>query len=207
MTRSGMRLLAGMALTVILAACGQQSGEKYSKSLLIDSYDRPLGSRQVDFGSSSGTRIEVAGYLGAKKCGAKSLRIKYNLLQGGYMYCARGYRLDAPGALWDGPHPEKIDWNAYSGFSVQVYGSRRGPIAFDVKDNDGELHRFLIDDNFSGWREIYIPFSSLVSRTDWQPQNITVNKVIDFPIWSYQYEPKNPGEGQVYFDCLQLVKE
>lgn len=207
MTRSGLRLLAGVAFIFTLTACGQQPGEKYSKTLMIDSYDKPLGNRQADFGSSSGTSIDVGGYIGAKKCGTKSLRIKYNLLEGGYMYCARGYRLDEPGAAWDGPHPEKIDWNGYSGISLQVHGSRRGPIAFDVKDSGGELHRFLIDDNFYGWKEIYVPFTSFISRTDWQPQNATVNKVLDFPIFSYQFEPKNPGEGEVYFDCLMLVKE
>lgn len=207
MKTAGMRLLTGAVALVLLWGCGKNMSEKYSKVLMIDSYDGPINSRTVDSGAPSGSRIEVSGYVGAKKCGSKSLRIKYLLGEGGYMYAARGFNLDAPGAAWTGPQPDQIAWSDYTGFSLQVFGSKRGPIAFDVKDNGGELHRFFIDDNFNGWKEIYVPYSSFTSRTDWQPQTATANKKLDFPIWSYQFEPKQPGEGQVYFDCVAIVKE
>ncbi|MBU2101910.1 MAG: hypothetical protein KKF80_00790, partial [Candidatus Omnitrophica bacterium] len=68
------------------------------------------------------------------------------------------------------------------------------------------LWRFLIDDDFSGWKEIMCPFSSFFARQDWQPDTAIKNDMIDFPVYSYQFEPKTPGKGNYRVDSLKLTK-
>lgn len=204
----GILLIPGVIGLLLLTGCSRQPESKGERiEVMLDSFEGPINSRTVDYGSSSDTRIRVVSSPMVKKCGRQSLLIDYALSPGGYMYCARGFGLDAPGSQWSGPPPKEIEWNQYTGISLQVYGSKRGNIAFDVKDNGGELHRFMIDDDFSGWREIIIPFTAFKAREDWQPGNADGNKTLDFPIWSFQFEPKMPGEGKVYFDCVMLIKE
>jgi len=43
-------------------------------------------------------------------------------------------------------------------------------------------------------------------RTDWQPNNAVKNKVIDFPIMTYQFEPRPKNEGEWNFDKVELLK-
>ena len=62
------------------------------------------------------------------------------------------------------------DWSAYEGLSFWLYGNNSGTTMFvDVLDNrnpgstmdDAERWSIDIPDDFSGWREIQIPFSSM----------------------------------------------
>lgn len=62
------------------------------------------------------------------------------------------------------------DWSAYAGISFWMYGNNSGTSLFvDVLDNrnpgsttdDAERWSIAIVDNFSGWKEIQIPFTSL----------------------------------------------
>jgi len=62
------------------------------------------------------------------------------------------------------------DWSAYEGLSFWLYGNNSGTTMFvDVLDNrnpgsvrdDAERWSIDIPDNFSGWREIQIPFTSM----------------------------------------------
>ena len=62
------------------------------------------------------------------------------------------------------------DWSAYEGISFWLYGNNSGTTLFvDVLDNRNpgstkdDAERWSIDfpDNFSGWKEIKIPFASL----------------------------------------------
>ena len=62
------------------------------------------------------------------------------------------------------------DWSAYEGISFWLYGNNSGTTLFvDVLDNrnpgstkdDAERWSFDISDNFSGWKEIKIPFASM----------------------------------------------
>ncbi len=208
MPRNKMPLICGLGAILLLSGCGGNPSQTANRvELMLDSFEGPLNSRTVDYGSDSNTRIRVVSSPLIKKCGRQSLLIDYKLSEDGYMYCARGFGLDVPGAHWAGPNPKDIEWSNYTGFSIQVHGSNQGTIAFDVRDNGGELHRFMIEDNFRGWREIIVPFSSLTARTDWQPKSADGNKTLDFPIWTFQFEPKNVGEGKAYFDCVMLIKE
>lgn len=62
------------------------------------------------------------------------------------------------------------DWSAYEGISFWLYGNNSGTTLFvDVLDNrnpgstkdDAERWSISFSDNFSGWREIKIPFASM----------------------------------------------
>ena len=132
------------------------------------------------------------------------MKLTYQLNTGGYLWCARGSELDIKDAKWI-VDPKKINWEKYNAVSFSMYGNKTGDVAFDFKDAGGELHRFIIKDDFKGWKEIVIPFSSLKARGDWQPQSADGNKILDFPVKSCQFEPKTAGEGVLYFDCMKLV--
>ena len=80
------------------------------------------------------------------------------------------------------------------------------PAAFDIKDKGQEVWRFLLDDDFTGWKEIACSLKEFFPRKDWQPETAERNEVLDFPIMSFQFEPRLPGKGTYYFDCLKLVK-
>jgi hypothetical protein len=87
-----------------------------------------------------------------------------------------------------------------------MYGSNSsGVIAFDLKDKGGELWRFLIDDDFSGWKEVVCPLKEFFPRGDWQPETAERNEKLDFPVTSFQFEPRLPGKGAYYFDCVKLT--
>ncbi|MBP9853783.1 MAG: CIA30 family protein [Candidatus Omnitrophica bacterium] len=178
-----------------------------NKEVLLDSFENTITKDTVDYGSSNDTKIIVTASTERKVCGNQSLQIEYDLNSSGYMYCARGYGLDVLGSLWEAPQPDQIAWDQYNGISLQVYGSKRGDIAFDVKDNGGEVWRFLIQDDFDGWKEVQIPFTNFAARQDWQPANADGNKVLNFPIKSFQFEPKKPGVGIVNFDCVKAIKK
>jgi hypothetical protein len=177
-----------------------------AKPLLIDSFEGPINKETVDFGASEGSAVNVTADTNIKMCGNQSLKVEYELKPSGYMWIARGYNLDVKGAAqWLVP-PKDIPWRSYNAISVYVYGAKSGGvIAFDIKDAGQEVWRALIDDDFTGWKEVVLPIKNFFVRKDWQPQTATVNEKIDYPIMSYQFEPRLPGKGVYYFDCVTLV--
>ncbi|MDD5194757.1 MAG: carbohydrate binding domain-containing protein [Candidatus Omnitrophica bacterium] len=175
--------------------------------LLIDSFEGELNKQTVDHGAAAGSSVTVSADTSSLVCGAQSLKIDYELKEGGYMWIARGYNLDVKGAAAWLVEPGSIDWKKYNAISVQVFGSNTGGIiAFDVKDAGGEIWRYLIDDDFSGWKEIVCPFSSFFARMDWQPDTAKKNEILDTPLKSFQFEPKTAGKGSLRIDCVKLTK-
>jgi len=179
-----------------------------SHDVLIDSFEGELNEKTVDFGSSTNSSVKIEASTDKKVCGAQSLKIIYELKPSGYMWVARGFNLDVEGAgVWL-IRPEQIEWQNYMGMGLYMYGTNSGGvIAFDIKDKGKEMWRFLIDDDFSGWKEIIMPFNNFFARKDWQPQNADNNNVLDFPIMSFQLEPRFPPKGIYYFDCVKLIKK
>jgi hypothetical protein len=175
--------------------------------VLIDSFEGPLDAQTVDYGASENSQVAVHAYKTLKVCGEQSLKIEYNLKPSGYMWVARGYGLDVAGAgRWE-IEPEKIFWKRYNAFSVSMRGRNAGGvIAFDIKDAGGEMWRFLLADDFEGWKEIVCPFEQFFLRGDWQPEDARKDEVLDFPIKSFQFEPRLPGTGVYYFDCVKLKR-
>ena len=197
-----MRKLVLLLASVLIVALGCS---RSPKSVILDSFEGVLNHKTVDFGSSSNSSIKVKASQDKKACGNQSMEIIYNLKPSGYMWAARGFRLDVKGAAQWLVKPEDIKWQKYDAISVYAYGANSGGvIAFDVKDSGGEMWRFLIDDNFTGWKKIICPFNRFFPRKDWQPQNADNNGKLDFPIMSFQFEPLLPGKGVYYFDCVTI---
>ena len=175
--------------------------------VMIDSFEGPLTKETVDYGAAEGTSLKVEADTNIKVCDSQSLKIDYDLKPSGYMWIARGYNLDVKGAAKWNVLPENIKWRAYNAISLQMYGSNNGGVvAFDIKDKGREVWRYIIDDDFTGWKEITCKFKDFFVRKDWQPDSATKNETIDFPIMSFQFEPRLPGKGIYYFDCVKVVR-
>ncbi len=183
--------------------------------LLLDSFEGKIEKGTVDFGAKEGSTAEVLAATDEKACGNQALKLTYDLEEGAYMYCARGHGLDVAGALWEGPAPDAIAWKDYKAISFQVKDTRLdalepghlpGPIAFDLKDAGGEIWRFAVTVMRPGWQQITVPFDHFKVRDDWQPQTADGNRTLDFPVKSFQWEPRTAGAGVIYFDCVQLEK-
>lgn len=192
-------LLLGLLLIV-----GCQSAPN---DVLIDSFEGQINIETVDSGSSEGSVVEVGSSKAFKVCAEQSLRIEYDLKPSGYMWVARGYDLDVGGAASWEVKPSDIRWKKFNAVILYMYGSNsQGVIAFDLKDNGGEAWRFLLDDDFTGWKKIICRFNEFFPRNDWQPETAQVNGTLDFPIKSFQFEPRMPGKGTYYFDCITVSK-
>ncbi|MBI5145575.1 MAG: hypothetical protein HZA27_05290 [Candidatus Omnitrophica bacterium] len=198
----------GMGLIFILflfAPCLAQVND-----LLLNDFEGPIcGGPEgtVDFGAGGGSSVEVTAATDIKYSGSQSLKVTYNAVSGGYMWVARGFGLDAKNAAWI-EKPELISWDKYNAISFYVYGSdSQAQIAFDIKDNGNEMWRFLVGDNFKGWKQMVCPFNEFFARSDWQPDNADKNGVLDFPIKSFQFEPLPEAKGILYFDKVELIKK
>ncbi len=181
-----------------------------AENLLIDDFEISVSSGPngtVDFGAGNGSTVKVAAATDVKNTGKQALKVDFDAVSGGYMYVARGEGLDAHNTGWL-INPEDIKWQDYKAFSFYMYGSdSKGKIAFDVKDNGNEIWRFIVEDNFKGWKQIICNFDQFTARGDWQPQNSDNNGVLNFPIKSFQLEPLPPFKGTLYFDTVELVKK
>jgi hypothetical protein len=179
-------------------------------AILIDDFENPVSGGPegtVDFGAGGGSSLTVKGSSDIKKCGNQSIEVIYDAVPGGYMWIAKGVDLDAKNTAWL-IEPGALDWTKFSAISFSMYGSNSGAsIAFDVKDNGREIWRFMVGDNFTGWKKIVIPFSEFFVRNDWQSDNADKNNTLDFPLKSFQFEPRPEAKGTVYFDCVELVKK
>jgi len=177
-------------------------------SLLLDDFEGAISGGPegtVDFGVGNGSTVDVTANTEIKRSGIQSLKINYNAVFGGYIYVAKGFNLDAKNAAWR-IKPEDIDWKLYRGISFYMYGTdSKASIAFDVKDKGGEFWRFLVDDNFHGWKQIICPFDEFFVRTDWQPDNADKNDTLELPIMSFQFEPRPEARGTLYVDQVELV--
>ena len=181
---------------------------KAPPDFLIDSFEGEINSKTVDFGSSDNSSLVVVSDKEIKVCGEQSLKLDFELNPSGYMWAARGYGLKIEGAAkWEAV-PRDIKWSRYNTFSLCMHGRNSGGIiAFDVKDSGGELWRVFLDDDTEGWKEFICPFTEFFPRGDWQPEDSDRNEVLDFPIMSFQFEPRIMGKGVYYFDCVKLIKQ
>ena len=179
-------------------------------NLLLDDFEISVSNGPegtVDFGSGNGSTVEVTQATDIKNTGNQSLRVVYDAVSGGYIYVARGSGLDAKNAQWI-LNPADIKWEDYSGISFYIYGTdSKAKIALDVKDNGGEIWRFITDDDFKGWKKVVVSFDTFLVRDDWQPDGADKNAQIDFPIKVFQFEPLPESKGTLYFDTVELVKK
>ena len=88
------RLMAGSVLGLWLAAAGCSS----SPDMVLDSFEGPLTIETVDYGAGGGAVLQVSAAADQKFDGEQSLRLDYDISNGGYLWAARGYKLDVAGA-------------------------------------------------------------------------------------------------------------
>ena len=179
------------------------------KILLLDDYEGPINGGPggtVDFGAGNGSTVEVGADTYIKASGNQSLKVEYIAMPGGYIWVSRGYGLNAKNSSWL-VKPEDINWQQYKSFSFYVYGNGGGEtIAFDICDNGGEIFRYLVKDRAKGWTRVVCPFAEFNQRNDWQPTTAIKNNILDFPISSYQYEPRE-SQGALHFDKVELIEK
>lgn len=202
-----MKIL-GFLLVITLCLAGL--GFAQEEILLIDGFEVTISGGPegtVDFGAGNGSSVEVAAATDIIHGGKQSLKVTYDAVPGGYIWVARGTDLNAKNAGWLVKGAD-INWNKYNAIAFYMYGSdSKAKIAFDIKDNGGEIWRFVFEDNFKGWKQIACPLNEFVVRTDWQPDSADRNAKMDFPIKSYQFEPLPPAKGTLYFDDAELIKK
>ncbi len=178
------------------------------KVLLLDDFEGDIVSGPtgtIDAGAGNGSSVEVSADKENKKSGEQSLKIKYDAVSGGYMWIARGYGLDVKGAAKWLIEPEKIEWSRYGAISFFIRGEGSGAkIAFDIKDANNEMFRFMVTDDSKDWKAVVCPFDQFFARGDWQPANATTNATLDFPIKSFQFEPIAIAKGTVNVDEVAL---
>jgi hypothetical protein len=203
-----MKKLFFLAAIMVLSVTGVGLAE--SDNLLLDDFEvsvtgGPEGT--VDFGAGNGSTVTVTQAADIKHSGNQALKVVYDAVPGGYIYVARGSGLDAKNASWT-IKPSDIKWEGYNAISFYVYGTdSKAKIAFDIKDNGGEIWRFITEDNFKGWKQVVASFDKFIVRDDWQPQDADGNKQLDFPIKVFQFEPLPGSKGTLYFDTIELVKK
>ena len=88
-----------------------------------------------------------------------------------------------------------------------MHGENSGAmIAVDIIDDGFEYWRFIIHDNFAGWKQIICPLEGFFPRGDWQPDKADKNAELDFPIRAFQFEPRPTAKGVIYIDYVHLVR-
>jgi hypothetical protein len=197
-------LLVVLCLGIGLASCYAEK-----QFVLIDDFEgeisgTPTGT--VDFGAGNGSTVEVTASTDIKQSGNQSLKVTFDAVPDGYMWVARGQNLDAQNAGWL-LKTEDIAWEKFEAISFYMHGNSSGAdVAFDIKDSGNEIWRFMVKDDFTGWKQIICAFDAFYVRNDWQPDSADKNGKIDYPIKSYQFEPRT-GKGTLYFDCVALIEK
>lgn len=186
-------------------AAYSQDGE----GIVLDDFEGVISggeSGTVDFGSGGGSNVEVNASKEIKYHGEQSLEIKFDAVAGGYMWVGRGYDLDVQGAAAWLIEPKDIDFSKVNAISFYMHGTNTGAqVAIDLVDSGYEYWRYLLEDNFSGWKEFVLPFSDFLARGDWQPDKADKNAELNFPIKVFQVEPRPISKGVIYVDYVRLV--
>lgn len=202
--RQNFVLLSVLLLFICPILCSAQE----SKVLVLDDFEDEIISGPkgtIDAGSGNGSSIQVSADHENKYGGEQSLKIVYDAVSGGYMWVARGYNLDVKGAAQWSVKPQDIDWSKYTAITFYMNGSNSlASIAFDIKDAGKEMFRFMIKDDFTGWKKMTCSFDQFFPRGDWQPADADVNGVLDFPVMSFQFEPIAIKNGSVHIDDVSL---
>ncbi len=198
----------GIVVLSLFFCAGLTRAQEDKKVMVLDDFEGAIvtgTAGSIDAGSGNGSSVQVSADKENKRHGEQSLKIVYDAVAGGYIWVARGYGLDVKGAAKWLSEPDKINWQNYGAISFYMFGSGSNMrMAFDVKDANGEIFRFMVTDDFKGWKQIVCPFNQFFARGDWQPPTASVNGTLDFPIRSFQFEPIAVSKGTVNVDEVAL---
>jgi hypothetical protein len=204
-----MKILVIIAVIIlIIIGIFTVSNISNSNILVIDDFEGEIAPRTIDFVSGGGSELRVRPSKDIKYSGKQALKLEYDSVEGGYMWVARGYDLDVEGAGRWLKKPTEINWPDYQAFGFYMYGQNSGDmLAVDLVDADSEHFRFMVNDDFEGWKEVICPFNDFFVRDDWQPDKAQKNGRLDFPVKAFQFEPRSIAKGSFYLDCVHLIKK
>lgn len=127
-------------------------------------------------------------------------------------------RVDYSIASWGGINANHVsapeDWSTHQGLEFWLSGTGSGNIIrLEILDNRGpgstsdtsERWEYRIRDDFSGWRQFSVPWSSFTRRTDWQPAGAPNDGFTLTDVWGYNFSPLS-GTGSFRLDQVQLLK-
>ncbi|HVV51919.1 MAG TPA: carbohydrate binding domain-containing protein, partial [Polyangia bacterium] len=192
-----LALAAALGLGTVAAGCGNQTDgtseavSSEGQGAMIDAFES-AGAGWTPFMTAGSTLSETSEALHADGA-STSTEIAYSVAAGGSAGLQRAFST-----------PQ--DWSAKSGLTVWVYGRATGhSFLVQVSDAGNERWeaRFTVD--FSGWKQVSIPFASLTAAA-WQPPDARVDGVRDFGgVTGMALAPsERAGAGVVNLDLLAL---
>ncbi|MEV0174043.1 glycoside hydrolase family 3 N-terminal domain-containing protein [Streptomyces sp. NPDC050803] len=102
------------------------------------------------------------------------------------------------------------DWSAHKGIRFWWEGRNNGKrIAFEIKDGGAngeasELWTTSFTDDFSGWKQIEIPFTDFTYRTDYQPVG-GIDQILGLTeMWGYALTLPTGAPGEFAMDGVEL---
>jgi endoglucanase len=105
------------------------------------------------------------------------------------------------------------NWASYQTIRFGFYGTNSGStIRFEIRDNPSmggnsdtaERFEYKFSDNFNGWINFNIPWTSFVRRSDWQPEGAPNDGFSRTAIWGFNFSPVN-GQGSFQVDDIKLI--
>ncbi len=189
-------LLATLGLGAFAAACGTEPGSSAQETAAarsgssIDSFNQTDTSAWVPFADEASSITTARAADHATSSGA-SLQITYTVASGGFAGLERMFA-------------SPLNWSNVSAINLWVNGTNTGhTFLVQVYDAGNERweSRFTVD--FTGWRQITLPFSAMTAAA-WQPADATVNHVRDFAgVTGMALIPSEAGgNGVVTIDAL-----
>ncbi len=107
---------------------------------------------------------------------------------------------------------KSADWSSYEGFSFWFYGMNTGVKDIRVEFKDGgpgvtgegnaEIFAYYFNDDFSGWKQFKLPWSSFPRRADYNPGPNDGMSLKE--IWGYAIGTDGAKKGSYYLDNVAL---
>jgi beta-glucosidase len=188
-----------------LTTAGPASGADDPAPVPVDRFEGevPFASQPADgiftWGSDADDppALQFAGRTDAPE-GAKVLAGTYDI--SGYGGFTHDFAADQPAH----------DWSAHKGIRLWWDGQNNGKkIAFEIKDGGAngeasELWTTSFTDDFTGWKQIEIPFTAFTYRTDYQPVG-GIDHVLGLTqMWGYAVTLPVGVKGQFAMDDVEL---
>ncbi|MEJ5309149.1 MAG: carbohydrate binding domain-containing protein [Anaerolineae bacterium] len=109
------------------------------------------------------------------------------------------------------------DWSAYDGLRFWLYGNNTGKlIQVEIFDNQAlgstgdsaERYYTRIADDYTGWKQFHLPFSTFQRRTDWQPGGAPNDGLNLTEVSGYAFGlPAGTGAQTLYLDQVEIYGE
>jgi beta-glucosidase len=168
---------------------GSKEAKPVAESILITDFED--SSQELITYAGPQSKVTAVYSTEQAKSGKQSAKVTHNTK-------------DWAGALVVVPK-EKGNWTGMKTYRMWVYGSgSNSKFYVDLEDAQKEQFRYVLTDDFKGWKEIVIPLSDFKWRTDWQAPDAVLNKKFDFPMMTVQFCTANLANCTLYFDDIVI---